>query len=61
MKTSKLPKVPQGAKDYKMGPSNDEGGKFQDRNLAAINPLKQQFEPLDGEFIPQRVKMAGGS
>ena len=38
---------------------NDEGGRFVDRNLAAINPTKQQFEPTDAEPVNQHKKMAG--
>lgn len=34
--------------------------KFADRNLAAINPLKEQFEPTEGLPIRQHHRMAGG-
>ena len=40
--------------------ANDEGGKFVDRNLMPVNPLKQQFEPTDAEPVRQQYKMAGG-
>lgn len=43
-----------------MPKGNDEGGKFVDRNLTAINPLKQQFEPTDAEPVRQHNRMAGG-
>lgn len=35
-------------------------GKFCDRNLTAVNPLKEQFEPTSVEPVRQRYKMAGG-
>lgn len=48
-------------------PGGKEGGykhgtptKFVDRNLMAVNPMKQQFEPTSAEPVPQRYKMAGG-
>lgn len=47
---AKVPKMPKG---------NDEGGRFVDRNLMKINPLKQQFEPTDAEPVRQHAKMAG--
>ena len=34
--------------------------KYQDRNLAAVNPLKEQFEPTDASPVPQHTRMAGG-
>ena len=34
--------------------------KYKDRNLAATNPNKEQFEPTDAAPIPQHVRMAGG-
>lgn len=40
--------------------ANDEGGKFVDRNLMPVNPLKQQFEPTPAEPVRQQYKMAGG-
>lgn len=43
-----------------MRAGNDEGGKFVDRNLMGVNPLKEQFEPTDAQPVPQRYKMAGG-
>lgn len=42
------------------GKSNDEGGKFVDRKLAGVNPLKEQFEPTPAEPVRQHFKMAGG-
>jgi hypothetical protein len=33
---------------------------YQDRNLAAVNPLKEQFEPTPASPIPQHKRMAGG-
>ena len=58
MKQSKS--YPQPAKSPKMPRGNDEGGRYVDRDLAAINPLKQQFEPTDAEPVPQLYKMGGG-
>lgn len=49
-KSVKAPKMPKG---------NDEGGRFVDRNLMKVNPLKQQFEPTDAEPVRQHAKMAG--
>lgn len=43
----------------KMPGGNSEGGKFVDRNLAAVNPLTEQFEPTDAEPVRQHAKMAG--
>lgn len=42
------------------GKANDEGGRFVDRDLQAVNPLKEQFEPTDAEPVRQHIKMAGG-
>lgn len=36
-------------------------GKPKERDLCAINPLKQQFEPTPESPVPQRFKMAGGA
>lgn len=33
--------------------------KFQDRNLAATNPTKEQFEPTEASPIRQSKRMAG--
>ncbi len=44
----------------KMKKGNDEGGKFVDRNLMNVNPLKQQFEPTPAEPVRARFKMGGG-
>ena len=50
----------QPARAPKMPKGNDEGGKYVSRNLAAINPTKQQFEPTPAEPVRQLFKMAGG-
>lgn len=50
-KSYQAPKMPRG---------NDEGGKFVSRNLMAVNPKKQQFEPTPAEPVRQHFKMAGG-
>lgn len=34
-------------------------GKFVDRNLLPVNPLKQQFAPTDAEPVSQHKRMAG--
>ncbi len=34
-------------------------GSFHDRNLAATNPSKEQFEPTDANPVRQRARMAG--
>jgi len=44
----------------KMPKGNDEGGKFVDRNLMAVSPIKEQFSPTDAEPVRARFKMAGG-
>jgi len=56
MKTKSSPKQ---AKAPKMPRGNDEGGKYVDRDLCKMNPLKQQFEPTDAEPVRQHAKMAG--
>lgn len=56
----KAKQSPMPAKAPRMPKGNDEGGKFVDRNLAAINPLKEQFEPSGAEPVRQHFKMAGG-
>lgn len=33
---------------------------FVDRNLMAVNPLKEQFEPTVQEAVRQRFRMGGG-
>tara|TARA_R110000868_G_scaffold301_3_gene2518 strand:- start:1478 stop:1612 length:135 start_codon:yes stop_codon:yes gene_type:complete len=43
-----------------MPKGNDEKGKYVDRNLMPVNPLKQQFEPTPAEPVRQHYKMAGG-
>ena len=53
MKMQKQVKVPA------MPKGNDEGGKFVDRDLVAVDPKKQQFEPTPAEPVRQRAKMAG--
>jgi len=35
-------------------------GKFNDRNLMGVSPLKEQFEPSGSEPVRQHYKMAGG-
>jgi len=35
--------------------------KLIDRNLEAISPLKEQFEPTEGRPIPQHKTMAGAA
>lgn len=47
------------AKTPRMAKGNDEGGKFVDRNLMKVNPLKEQFEPTDAEPVNQHKRMAG--
>ena len=32
---------------------------FVDRNLMAVNPLREQFEPTEAQPIRQRARMAG--
>ena len=32
---------------------------LKDRNLAAVNPTKEQFEPTDAMPMPQHQRMAG--
>ena len=39
---------------------NDEGGRYVDRNLGAVNPKSEQFEPTGAEPVRQRFKMGGG-
>ena len=57
MKTQKSYKP---AASPRMPKGNDEGGKFVDRKLMPVNPLKQQFEPTTAEPVRQQYKMAGG-
>ena len=54
MKTQKSYKAP------RMPKGNDEGGRFVDRDLTKVNPLKQQFEPTAAEPVRQHNRMAGG-
>ena len=49
-KQVKSPRMPKG---------NDEGGRFVDRNLKAVNPKKEQFEPTAAEPVRQHARMAG--
>ena len=51
---------PKQAKAPAMPKGNDEGGRFVDRDLRAVNPLKEQFEPTPAEPVRQHFKMAGG-
>lgn len=57
MKTQKS--YPKSASAPKMPRGNDESGRFVDRNLMKVNPLKEQFEPTDAEPVRQHAKMAG--
>lgn len=59
MKAAQSKSYPKAAKSPKMPRGNDEGGKFVDRNLMAVNPLREQFEPTDAEPVRQHAKMAG--
>jgi hypothetical protein len=43
-----------------MPKGNDEGGRFVDRDLRKVNPLRQQFEPTTAEPVRAKFKMAGG-
>ena len=43
----------------KLSKGNDEGGRFVSRDLAKIDPKKQQFEPTPAEPVRQHAKMAG--
>jgi hypothetical protein len=36
-----------------------QGARFVDRNLLAVDPMKEQFEPTDGEPIHGHKRMAG--
>jgi hypothetical protein len=36
-----------------------DGGKLQEHNLLATNPLKEQFEPKGAEAVRQHAAMAG--
>jgi hypothetical protein len=56
----KMGKSPKQAKSPKMPRGNDEGGRFVPRDLARIDPKREQFEPTDAEPVRQRFKMAGG-
>lgn len=38
---------------------NDERGRFVDRNLLAVDPKKEQFEPTPSEPVNQHKRMAG--
>ena len=53
VKAAKYPKAPS------MPKGNSEGGQFVDRNLQAIDPKKQQFEPTAAEPVRQHARMAG--
>ncbi len=39
--------------------ANDEKGRFVDRDLCKVNPLKEQFEPTAAEPVSQHKRMAG--
>ena len=36
-------------------------GKYVDRNLFKVNPLKEQFEPTDAVPVNQHKRMAGAA
>ena len=57
MKTKSVP-LSKGGKEG--GYRNGVPGKFNARNLAAVNPKSEQFEPTPAEPVRQRYKMAGG-
>lgn len=40
---------------------NSTSGKFQSRNLKAVDPCKEQFEPTTANPVPQHKRMAGNS
>ena len=42
------------------GYSNGVPGKFVDRDLRAVNPKSEQFEPTTAEPVRAKYKMAGG-
>lgn len=46
-----------GSKDS--GKAKIEAGSFKDRDLAATNPIKEQFEPTDADPVNQHKRMAG--
>lgn len=56
----KAKQSPPPAKSPRMPKGNDEGGRFVDRKLMGVNPLKEQFEPTGAEPVRQRYKMGGG-
>lgn len=58
MKQSKS--SPKQASAPRMPKGNDENGKFVSRDLCAVNPKKEQFEPTTAEPVRQHFKMAGG-
>jgi hypothetical protein len=39
---------------------NGVPGKFVSRNLMAVNPKREQFEPTPAEPVRQHYKLAGG-
>jgi len=55
-------KQPQYSATKKRGETYSRGVpmSFVDRDLAKINPLKEQFEPTGAEPVRQHHKMAGG-
>lgn len=52
-----LKQVSPGRDSYKRGVP---AGNFRDRNLVAVNPAREQFEPTPAEPVRQHYKMAGG-
>lgn len=47
------------AKSYPKAAKQVKEGRYVDRNLAKVNPLKQQFEPTAKEPVNQHKRMAG--
>ena len=48
-----------GYKQVKEALRNEGSEQYKDRNLAAINPLTEQFAPTDANPISQHKNMAG--
>lgn len=57
MKQSKS--YPKQASAPRMPKGNDEKGRFVSRDLCAVDPKKEQFEPTEAEPVRQHAKMAG--
>lgn len=56
-----MPKSSKSAPGRKAAKAGPVPSKFVDRDLCAVNPLKEQFEPTPAFPVPQRYKMAGGA